>query len=62
MTVTDGELTDTASLVVTINNINDNTPTFGSSTYTFYAQPNTGVGTVLGSVAATDGDVGTFGG
>ncbi|XP_056008142.1 cadherin-23-like [Ostrea edulis] len=61
VTVTDGELTDTASLVVTINNINDNTPTFGSSTYTFYAQPNTGVGTVLGSVPATDGDVGTFG-
>ncbi|XP_062608396.1 protocadherin beta-2-like [Saccostrea cucullata] len=61
VTVTDGDLSDTASLVVTINDVNDNTPTFGSSTYTFYTQPNTGVGTVLGSIAATDGDVGSFG-
>ncbi|XP_061179511.1 protocadherin-like wing polarity protein stan, partial [Saccostrea echinata] len=61
VTVTDGDLSDTASLVVTINDVNDNTPAFGSSTYTFYAQPSTGVGTVLGSIAATDGDVGSFG-
>ena len=61
VTVSDGDLKDTTSLVVTINDVNDNTPTFGSATYTFYTQPHTGVGTVLGSFTATDGDVGAFG-
>lgn len=61
VTVSDGDLKDTASLVVTINDVNDNTPTFGSSVYTFYASPYTSVGTVLGSIAATDADIGAFG-
>lgn len=59
--MSDGDLKDTASLVVTINDVNDNTPTFGSSAYTFYASPSTSVGTVLGSIAATDADIGAFG-
>lgn len=61
VTVSDGDLKDAASLVVTINDVNDNTPTFGSSVYTFYASPYTSVGTVLGSIAATDADIGAFG-
>lgn len=61
VTVSDGDLKDTASLVVTINDVNDNKPTFGSSAYTFYASPATGVGTVLGSIAASDADIGAFG-
>lgn len=61
VTVSDGDLKDTASLVVTINDVNDNTPTFGSSAYTFYASPATSVGTVLGSIAASDADIGAFG-
>lgn len=61
VTVSDGDLTDTASLVITINDVNDNTPTFTSATYTFYAQPNAGVGTALGFIAASDNDVGAFG-
>ncbi|XP_078310911.1 uncharacterized protein LOC111132593 isoform X2 [Crassostrea virginica] len=61
VTVSDGDLTDTASLVITINDVNDNTPTFTSATFTFYAQPGTGVGTGLGSLTASDNDVGAFG-
>ena len=61
VTVSDGDLTDTASLVITINDVNDNTPTFSSATFTFYAQPGTGVGTALGSLTASDNDAGAFG-
>ncbi|XP_061171751.1 protocadherin Fat 4-like [Saccostrea echinata] len=61
VTVTDGQLTATSVLQVTLNNINDNTPTFSQSSYTFFAQPNVGVGTVLGSILATDADIGAFG-
>ncbi|XP_062573085.1 cadherin EGF LAG seven-pass G-type receptor 2-like [Saccostrea cucullata] len=61
VTVSDGELTDTATLNVIINNINDNTPTFTASSYTFYAYSTADVGTVLASLPAIDGDNGTFG-
>ncbi|XP_061190353.1 cadherin EGF LAG seven-pass G-type receptor 2-like [Saccostrea echinata] len=61
VTVTDGDLKDTASLVITLNDVNDHTPVMGSPTYTFYASPNTGVGTVIGVITASDGDLGSFG-
>nr|XP_022313980.1 protocadherin-like protein [Crassostrea virginica] len=61
VTVSDGELTDTATLNVNINNINDNTPTFTASSYSFYAQPYSDVGTIIASLPAADGDIGTFG-
>ncbi|XP_052706933.1 protocadherin Fat 4-like [Crassostrea angulata] len=61
VTVSDGDLTDTASLVITINDVNDHTPRFTSATFTFYAQPNTGVGTALGFITASDNDAGAFG-
>ena len=59
--VSDGSLTDTAVLVVAINDMNDNTPTFSRTSYVFYTQADAGVGTVIGSVTATDNDLGTFG-
>ena len=55
----DGALTDAATLTVTVNNINDNTPTFGQASYTFTTANTVAVGTTLGSVAATDGDLST---
>uniref|UniRef100_K1PI11 Protocadherin Fat 1 n=1 Tax=Magallana gigas TaxID=29159 RepID=K1PI11_MAGGI len=61
VTVSDGSLTDTATLVVNINNINDNTPTFFRSTYSFYVTHDSTVGTVIADIPATDGDIGTFG-
>ena len=59
--VSDGSLTDSAVLVVTMIDVNDNTPTFSQTSYVFYTQANTGVGSVLGSIAATDNDIGTYG-
>ena len=59
VTVSDGALTDAATLTVTVNNINDNTPTFGQASYTFTTANTVAVGTTLGSVAATDGDLST---
>uniref|UniRef100_K1PJ82 Cadherin-23 n=1 Tax=Magallana gigas TaxID=29159 RepID=K1PJ82_MAGGI len=60
VSVSDGELTATSALQVTINDVNDNTPSFGQPSYTFYAQPNEAVGSVIGSIVATDADVGAF--
>ncbi|XP_061183484.1 protocadherin Fat 4-like [Saccostrea echinata] len=59
VTVSDGSLTDTATLTITVNNINDNTPSFGQSAYTFTTANTVAVGTRLGSIAATDGDLST---
>ncbi|XP_062601137.1 protocadherin Fat 4-like [Saccostrea cucullata] len=61
VTVTDGELTDTALLVITLSDVNDHTPVMGNPAFTFYASPNTGVGTVIGVITASDGDLGSFG-
>lgn len=60
VTVSDGSLTDTASLNVTVNNINDNTPAFGQSAYTFTVSNTAAVGFTVGSIAATDGDLSTI--
>ncbi|XP_052692955.1 cadherin-23-like [Crassostrea angulata] len=59
--VSDGELTDTASLNVVINNINDNSPTFTTSTYEFSVFADIAVNDIIGSVTATDDDIGEFG-
>lgn len=61
VTVSDGELTDTATLNVIIDNINDNIPTFTASSYSFFASSTADVGTIIASLPATDGDIGTFG-
>ncbi|XP_062571773.1 cadherin-related family member 2-like [Saccostrea cucullata] len=61
VTASDGSLTDTATLIVNINNINDNDPTFASSAYSFFVSPTSSVGTVIAALPATDGDIGSFG-
>ncbi|KAK3611794.1 hypothetical protein CHS0354_014146 [Potamilus streckersoni] len=62
VTVTDsGGLTATSTLSININNINDNTPIFSPSSYTFFAGYYAAVQSVIGSVTASDGDLGTYG-
>lgn len=61
VTLSDGQLSDTASLLITINNINDNSPTFSASNYEFSVFADVAPNTVIGSVTATDRDVGDFG-
>ncbi|KAK3591629.1 hypothetical protein CHS0354_013813 [Potamilus streckersoni] len=56
-----GGLTATATLSVSIAEINDNTPTFLSTSYTFTVYNNIGIGTSVGNVFAFDGDIGTNG-
>ncbi|XP_060083011.1 cadherin EGF LAG seven-pass G-type receptor 1-like [Ylistrum balloti] len=60
-TVSDSQLTDTTSLTMTVNNINDNTPTFSPSVYVWNMDSSSTIGSTVGSVTATDGDIGTFG-
>lgn len=54
-----GGLTDVSSLTITIDDVNDNTPTFESPVFTFYLDPLDPVGTRVGDVtlSATDNDV-----
>ena len=61
LTVSDGQLSDTTSLLITLNNINDNSPTFSTPAYDFSSVADVSLNTVIGSVTATDGDVGEFG-
>ncbi|KAL3874373.1 hypothetical protein ACJMK2_037399, partial [Sinanodonta woodiana] len=62
VTATDsGGLTATATLSVNIAEINDNTPTFLSPSYTFIVYNNIVVGTLIGNVSAFDGDIGSNG-
>ncbi|XP_069106958.1 serine-rich adhesin for platelets-like [Argopecten irradians] len=55
----DGELTGTASLTVTINDINDNAPVFDKRIYTFTSSVNAKNSDVIGIVTATDADYST---
>lgn len=57
--VTDGEFNGTATLLITINQINDNTPQFSTPTYIFYVSSDEGIGASIGSISATDGDIST---
>ncbi|XP_033727272.1 protocadherin-like wing polarity protein stan [Pecten maximus] len=59
-TVSDGELTDTTQLIVTINDVNDHTPAFSQSDYTIYTTIYGNVGGIIGNIAATDGDLGNL--
>ena len=61
VTVTDGILTSTAMLQVFIYEINDNTPAFTQNFYSYNLSPYTDVGTIVGTVSATDGDLGYHG-
>ncbi|XP_060554343.1 protocadherin-like wing polarity protein stan [Ruditapes philippinarum] len=62
VTVTDsGGITDTAPLSIIINNINDNAPVFVYTSHVWFVSLDAAVGTVVGTAAATDADIGTFG-
>ncbi|XP_060568295.1 cadherin-23-like [Ruditapes philippinarum] len=62
VTVVDsGGLTDTATLYIYISDRNDNTPVFSPASYSFYVSYYASVGTVVGTVTASDNDTGTFG-
>ncbi|XP_060559152.1 protocadherin-like protein [Ruditapes philippinarum] len=56
-----GGLTDTATLYIYISDRNENTPVFSPASYSFYVSYYASVGTVVGSVTASDNDNGTFG-
>ncbi|XP_041357804.1 protocadherin-9-like [Gigantopelta aegis] len=58
-----GESPNTASALVTviIKDVNDEHPTFNSSSYTFYIRENVPSKTVIGTISVTDQDTG-FGG
>ncbi|KAJ8306744.1 hypothetical protein KUTeg_015785 [Tegillarca granosa] len=57
--VNDGEYSDTALLTIIINQVNDNTPLFSPPTYSFFVSADDGIGTTVGSVTASDGDLST---
>ena len=61
VTVSDGQLSDTASLVLHVNNINDNYPVFLNDSYSFSVKVNASIGTLVGSVSAVDNDLGEYG-
>ncbi|XP_059155367.1 protocadherin Fat 4-like [Physella acuta] len=48
--------TATATLIIIVQDINDNSPAFGQNQYTFSIQENQPVATIVGSVSATDAD------
>lgn len=59
MVVNDGEFNDTAQLTIMVNQVNDNKPLFNQPTYTFYVTADEGIGTSIGNITATDGDLST---
>ncbi|VDI71001.1 Hypothetical predicted protein [Mytilus galloprovincialis] len=61
VTVSDGSFTDSVSLTITVNNINDNTPRFSNNLFTYYLDINYPLNSVFGSTVATDADTGDFG-
>ncbi|XP_053400699.1 protocadherin Fat 3-like [Mercenaria mercenaria] len=62
VTVTDsGGLTDAVTLSITINNINDNSPVFFPAVYSWFISEGASIGTTVGTVTATDADIGTYG-
>lgn len=61
VTVSDGDLIGTATVAITINDVNDNAPFFGLPSYTFYVSQTSAHGTHLGSISATDRDAGEYG-
>ncbi|XP_069131267.1 protocadherin-15-like [Argopecten irradians] len=61
VSASDGDLAATSTLFITINDINDNTPSFGANYYTFTTTMYANVGDVIGTMTATDGDLGIYG-
>lgn len=61
VTVSDGDLIGTATVAITINDVNDNAPFFGLPSYTFYVSRTSAHGIQLGSISATDRDAGEYG-
>ncbi|XP_077984865.1 protocadherin Fat 4-like [Glandiceps talaboti] len=62
LTITDsGGNTDTATLAITVNNINDNDPIWSPSSYTQTVAENTAAGTSIIATTVTDADSGTNG-
>ncbi|XP_045159272.2 cadherin-23-like [Mercenaria mercenaria] len=62
VTVTDsGGLTDTCTLTITIADDNDNSPIFSPATYSFHISYYAVVGTSVGTITATDADIGAYG-
>ena len=53
-----GGLYDTANVVITLTDANDNNPVFAQSTHTLYVNNNTAVGVPLLVVTASDIDSG----
>lgn len=51
-------LTSTTTVVINVGDKNDLRPVFASSSYIFQVQERTPIGTVIGHVTATDGDIG----
>lgn len=49
------------TLMINIENVNDESPIFNSSTYSFFISENQPVGSFVGRVYAPDRDVGSFG-
>lgn len=59
--VSDGEFTDTTQLTIYINNINDNAPVFQTPFYQFFMSAGESTGYLVGSVSASDADLGMYG-
>jgi hypothetical protein len=54
----DGSNTSTVTVALTESNLNDNTPAFGAGSYSFTYAENQTAGAVLGTVSASDADLG----
>ena len=54
-------LTSTAQVEINVIDLNDERPVFTEDSYTFYVTENSAVGTSVGKVSATDGDLGSGG-
>lgn len=61
LVVSDGEKEDTATAVITVVDINNNSPVFSEDSYTFSLLENATNGTLVGQVEATDDDFGVLG-
>ncbi|XP_053377420.1 cadherin-23-like [Mercenaria mercenaria] len=58
---TPSALSTTTTLTITITDVNDNDPVFALDPYNFNQDENIAIGTVVGTVAATDSDKGLAG-
>ncbi|XP_071105938.1 protocadherin Fat 4-like [Haliotis cracherodii] len=54
----DGHKSSNATVVITVGDVNDNSPKFGNTSYTFPVSEDIGAGQHIGRVGATDADIG----